>query len=904
MLRKAAATLAVATATILLLQCSRDKATSPQAAPLGEPVQIQLGQQVVFGAEEFRVTFKSVNFDQRCVGAAECIWDGLAEATFSLRTAEGQGANLDLAIAGQTTAEEQYARSRQSLGFRVILSNLQPVGAGQAKDATPTATVIVKAGDLDSPSHIESVVIADAPNEKMLGRDVVISAPGLRGDTLVLQTQTNGTCLQHYFALFAANTLTGATGDELNLYLKHTSQTPTCIGTANQEVKFVINALRQFLTDDLQEVQLHIFGCRNSLASGPQHLLFPYGNYLNRPPVLGPIGLQHFQVDVEKRVAITASDPDGPRPAITITGMPQNSRIERGFDTTYFVFQPTESQLGWHSIFVAASDGSETDSERVALHVTQTGANVPPVLAVLHDTTIREGEELELEIIATDADSDPVTVEVQGLPQNAHFWKASGDDYRLYFQPTFDQAAYYGLLFQASDGIEVDTALLFITVTNFDRPPVIEAPAGVNRVRFGERLQFFIRAADPDGDVTTLHCQNLPEHASLIPGQSDYWKFTFDPDSSQVGSYDLQFVALSTTLADTAVVRVEVFDNSNTVTIAPVPPQEVTEGDSLVIAISAVSSRGAPIDFRAEQLGGLGIWRFTDFHDGHAEVVVKPGYTQAGEDSFQVIAQDYYDVDTAIVDVAVFEAGDQPPRFSGVSVVLYAMEGTESDHRIFVSDPDGELAVCELREAPEFVELVLTNNRWYLHLPSPYPVAGTYAFMILAYDPDIVSVTDTLAVTLTVHPLQQNSGSLLPMEVGNYWIYDVSSYGSGGCDCAYVESVAVIGKTVTDTSIIYRFSGSLGCHIPATVSVADGRVMFNDFDLNDLLSGSPSVVLVPAGAFATCYSGRSSFWFNGQDVMLFAPGVGIVGASRSYYSVHSDDYINFRAVLLRYHIGQ
>lgn len=87
MLRKAAATLAVTAATIFLLQCYHDTTTSLQTAPLGEPVPIQLGQQIVFGADEFYITFRSVNFDQRCVGAAECIWDGLAQATFSLRTA-------------------------------------------------------------------------------------------------------------------------------------------------------------------------------------------------------------------------------------------------------------------------------------------------------------------------------------------------------------------------------------------------------------------------------------------------------------------------------------------------------------------------------------------------------------------------------------------------------------------------------------------------------------------------------------------------------------------------------------------------------------------------------------------------------------------------------------------------
>jgi len=866
-------------------------------------VAIQLGQSLAFGAEEFYVTFKSLNFDERCVGAPECTWDGLAEATFSLRTAEGQRGNLELAIAGQTSAEEQFARSRQSLGYRVILNDLQPAGTGKSGSATPTAAVIVRAGDLESPSHIESVVLVEALNEKLLGRDVVIRAAEISGDTLVLHTTTNAGCIPHYFALFAATTLGGAKDDELNLFLKHVSQPPTCLGTVNQEIKFDISSLRQFLSDDLQEIQLHIFGANNSLASSPQHLRFPYGNYTNHPPVLDPIGLQHYQIGVEKWLALVARDPDGPRPAITITGMPQNSRIERGFDTTYFVFQPAMEQLGWFSILVAAGDGFEVDTERVALHVTLTAANSPPVLQVPRDTTISEGDTLELAIFATDADSDPVTIEVQGLPRNAHFWGGSGGNYRLYFQPAFDQAGIQALLFLATDGIDVDTALLVVRVTDLKRPPVIEPPVGVQRVRFGERLQFYVRASDPDGDVTTLNCLNPPAHAGLFPDQGGFWKFTFDPDSSQVGFYDLKFVAQSTTLADTAVVPVEVFDNTSTVTIAPIPPQEVTEGDSLVIAVSAVSSRNAPIEISAGIFGGLNFPRFTDFGNGHAELVVQPRFTQAGEYRFWVIARDYYDADTATIEVTVLEAGDQPPEFAGASVVFDGIEGQESRHRIRISDPDDELAQCELRGAPQFLELELTNNRWNLHLLPSQPIVGTFSFLILGYDPEIPGTVDTLDVTLIVHPLQQNSGSLLPMEVGNYWIYDVADYGSGSCDCAYVESVAVIGKTVTDTSVIYRFSGSLGCHIPATVTVTGNRIMFNDFNLNELLSGTPSVVLVPAGAFATCYSWLSFFWSHGDDEMLIAPGVGIVGVNKSYISVHSDLYISFRAVLLRYSIG-
>jgi hypothetical protein len=92
--------------------------------------------------------------------------------------------------------------------------------------------------------------------------------------------------------------------------------------------------------------------------------------------------------------------------------------------------------------------------------------NMPPVWEPIEDTTLTEGDQLELRVFATDPDQDSIILSVDGLPNNATF-EDSGNGAGLFcFYPDHFQAGVYPVTFIASDSILADTEEVSITVEN------------------------------------------------------------------------------------------------------------------------------------------------------------------------------------------------------------------------------------------------------------------------------------------------------------------------------------------------------------------------------------------------------------------------------------------------------
>ncbi len=751
------------------------------------------------------------------------------------------------------------------------LSNSRPENA--------TATLVVRQGsDVNTPTTDKLILIGDY-SQKLLGQDVAIKDESLRGDTLTLSAHFVGGCVPSYFALFAVDELGGSGGNEVALYLKRVARPEFCGNPTHEALKFDISALRKFLNLERQEIELKLFGCSNSLATGPERLRFPFGNYENQPPVLDSIGLLQFAVGVEKRAAIYASDPDGTVPRISCAPLPENARVESTIDTAFFVFTPEATQVGWHELTVYASDGALSTSELVLLHVARTEVNAAPIIELPPQLNIAETEILSLPLVVHDPDSEFVTVSPRDLPVNAVLQYAFGR-YNLLFQPTYTQAGNYAMWFVASDGLAADTATIFLQVMNTDRAPEIRGPSSEQRVRIGNHLEFSLWVSDPDQEDVGVQCVNLPDHASLVEGYyGGSWLFRFDLDLSQAAYYDLIFVAASGDLADTSRVTVEVFDNSHSVTIDSIPPQEVTEGQSLTVAVSASSSRGAPIAFTAIGLGALGISRLAYQADGHAQITVRPGYRSAGSHSFRVTAEDYYAADTMTFTIDVIEAGDQAPWFRVESIERFYTAGDDRSLEIPVSDPDGESVICTLKDAPPFVGVYIANGNWILSLTSSASDAGSYHFNVEAMDQDNPTLTAQLPVTITLHVLQHNSGSLFPAAIGNYWVYSTGgSWGSG------IDSIEIIDTTTVAGELRWELNTG-----EAFIERADTILWYNrdnqvvrkllpkaGFDSNGLrCSKFAEPVVVPAGSFAEAYEfGRSDYYSRLQ--YIYAPGVGML----------------------------
>jgi len=97
------------------------------------------------------------------------------------------------------------------------------------------------------------------------------------------------------------------------------------------------------------------------------------------------------------------------------------------------------------------------------------GVNIvgrPPVLSPVPSQTVKEGEELLIQLQATDPDGDTLTFKANPLPPRATFDESKGT---FKWTPSYKEAGEYWVRFSASDGFYEDSKDVKITVINVKR---------------------------------------------------------------------------------------------------------------------------------------------------------------------------------------------------------------------------------------------------------------------------------------------------------------------------------------------------------------------------------------------------------------------------------------------------
>jgi hypothetical protein len=127
--------------------------------------------------------------------------------------------------------------------------------------------------------------------------------------------------------------------------------------------------------------------------------------------------------------------------------------------------------------------------------------NSPPVLSLINNKTVDEGQNLSFTIIASDANGDILTYMASNLPLGATFNSATGT---FAWTPSFTRSGIYpNVHFEVTDGSLIDSRNITITVNNVNRAPTFTAiPA--NGSVFNETDTIIIRTTANDLDNDTL----------------------------------------------------------------------------------------------------------------------------------------------------------------------------------------------------------------------------------------------------------------------------------------------------------------------------------------------------------------------------------------------------------------
>jgi hypothetical protein len=451
---------------------------------------------------------------------------------------------------------------------------------------------------------------------------------------------------------------------------------------------------------------------------------------VNKPPVLNPIGGKSVNEGQLLTFTISATDPDGDSLTYSASNLPQGASFQA--QTRTFSWTPGYNQAGvYTNIHFQVSDGSLTDSEDIT--ITVNNVNRPPVLDLIGNKAINEGQLLTFTISATDPDGDSLTYSASNLPDGASF---DPETQTFSWTPGYGQAGVYpNVRFEVSDGTFTDSEEITITVIHVNRPPML-SPIGPKTVDAGEALVFTTSAVDLDGDALTYSASNLPDGAVFDPGSGT---FSWTPGYDQAGVYpNVRFQVSDGTFTDSEEITITVNHVNRPPVLSPIGPKTVDEGEALVFTTSATDPNGDALTYSASNLPDGAI-----FDSGSGTFSWTPGYGQAG-----VYPNVRFEVSdgTSTVSEEITITVNHVNRPPVLSLIMTVDEGEALVFTISATDPNGDALTYSASNLPSGASFN-PGSRTFSWTPG-YDQAGVYPNVCFEVSDGTSTVSEEMTITV------------------------------------------------------------------------------------------------------------------------------------------------------------
>ncbi|MBI4440421.1 hypothetical protein HY638_05600, partial [Candidatus Woesearchaeota archaeon] len=312
----------------------------------------------------------------------------------------------------------------------------------------------------------------------------------------------------------------------------------------------------------------------------------------NHAPILVPVSDITVTEGQFVDANVDASDPDGDPLTITYTfPLDNNGEWQTGY-----------TDAGVYVSFINVSDGQLSVSDDVVITVQEAG-NQAPVLDLIPNVVVAEGQLVDINPTATDPENDPIAFTfTQPLDSNGEW------------QTDYTDAGVYTVLVSAIDSNGgVDSQFVTITVTESgNHDPVLNQIANIT-VTEGETVSIQPSASDSDGDSLTFGF-TAPLNAAGI----------WNTDFTDAGVYTTTIsVSDGNGGSDSQTVSITVMESGNHAPSLEV--EDITGFASDLIEVKPVASDpdGDPITVTiSEPVGNDGIWQTTDADEGQYTVTV------------------------------------------------------------------------------------------------------------------------------------------------------------------------------------------------------------------------------------------------------------------------------------------
>ncbi|MBI3871925.1 MAG: tandem-95 repeat protein, partial [candidate division Zixibacteria bacterium] len=265
-----------------------------------------------------------------------------------------------------------------------------------------------------------------------------------------------------------------------------------------------------------------------------------------------------------------------------------------------------------------------------------------------------------------------------------------------------------------------------------------------------QSLNFVASATDPDGTIPTLSAENVPVNATFTNNGNGTGTFTFNPDFTQSGVYNVRIIASDGTLADSEVVAVTVNNVNRNPVLAAIGSQSVNEGQNLTFGLSATDPDGTVPTFSVQSPPANSV--LTDNGNGTATFVFNPDFTQSGVYNVRFIASDGSLTDSELVTITVNNVNRAP-----VLATIGAQSVNEGQNLNFgtsATDPDGIFPSLTAQSVPSNATFTDNGNGTGTFNFNPdFTQSGVYNVRFIASDG---SLSDTELVAITVNNVNRN----------------------------------------------------------------------------------------------------------------------------------------------------
>lgn len=227
-----------------------------------------------------------------------------------------------------------------------------------------------------------------------------------------------------------------------------------------------------------------------------------------------------------------------------------------------------------------------------------TPTNLPPELYAPADQANAEGEEISLQLAATDPDDDALTWGADGLPTGLSLsvdgWISGTLDY------TASEGSPWAVTITVSDGALSESADFTWTVTDTNRPPILASPGDQHDAEADDVL-LQLEASDPDGDPLHFTAEGLPPGLHLDP-ESGLIDGALPYGASVESPYSVDVTVSDGELSEVVTFAWTVDFTNQPPVIHPISDQEHDTHTAVSLMVEADDPDGDPLLFGATGL--------------------------------------------------------------------------------------------------------------------------------------------------------------------------------------------------------------------------------------------------------------------------------------------------------------